>query len=154
MQSGEKRNRISKLSPKTCVFFSFFLIFPTFYFTFTFVFQYNRLGFPRRVQGRPSPRCTSFHYLMFLHQIVTRPSTPPNLSTHAWPRRVPVPSSSRFLYCLFHVGFTKDVAVIHEDVQKRRRDRTGPRSTKKGKEGNRESRHEKTDMKGTDDRLY
>ena len=48
------------------------------------------------------------------------------------------------------------VAEIREDVQKRRRDRgsLGPRSTKKGKEGNRESRHEKTDTKGTNDKLY
>ena len=32
----------------------------------------DRLGFPRPIQGRPSPRFTVFLYLMFLYQIVTR----------------------------------------------------------------------------------
>ena len=70
-----------KFPPKTYVFILslfFFSHFPTFYFSFTLAFRYrnldgpNCLGFPRRVQGRPIPRCTGFHYLMILHQIVTR----------------------------------------------------------------------------------
>ena len=49
------------------------------------------------------------------------------------------------------------VADFHADVQKRRRDHggLGSRSTKKGgDEGNRESGHKKTDLKGTNDKLY
>ena len=57
-----------------------FLIFYLFSFFYFFICRSNifdgldRLGFPRRVQGHPSPRCMGFHYLMILYQLVMRVS--------------------------------------------------------------------------------
>ena len=64
-----------------------------------------------------------------------RERSPDGLSPPPWPWQVPFPSSSGFLYHLFHVWFTKDVVLFHVDAKKRRRDRggLGPRNTRREK---------------------